>query len=94
MAIARVVSFDDVSKDRIEELKREITEGERPEGLPASEILVLHDADAEKSLVVLLFDTEDDYARGDETLNAMPAGDTPGRRASVSKYDVAVRMTV
>jgi hypothetical protein len=94
MALARVVSFEDVNKDRIEELRREIREGERPEGLPATEILVLHDADAEKSLVILFFDTEDDYAQGDQTLSAMPAGDTPGRRASVSKYDVAVRMSV
>jgi hypothetical protein len=94
MALARVVSFENVSKDRIEELKREITEGERPEGLPATEIVVLHDADADKSLVILFFDTEDDYAKGDETLSAMPADDTPGRRASVSKYDVAVHMTV
>jgi hypothetical protein len=93
MALARVVSFEDVSQDRIEELKREITGGERPEGLPASEIMLLHDADAGRSLAILFFDTEDDYAQGDETLNAMPAGDTPGRRTSVGKYDVAVRMT-
>jgi hypothetical protein len=44
--------------------------------------------------VIVFFDTEDDYAQGDQTLSAMPAGDTPGRRASVSKYDVAVRMSV
>jgi hypothetical protein len=43
--------------------------------------------------VILFFDTEDDYRRGDEVLNAMPAGDTPGRRASVTKYDVVNRMT-
>ena len=94
MALARVVTFDGVNKDRIEELKREISEGERPEGLPATEIVVLHDADAEKSLVILFFDTEDDYKRGDEALNAMPAGDTPGQRTSVTKYDVAIRMSV
>ncbi len=94
MALARVVSFEDVDKDRIEELKREMRQEEPPEGLPATEILLLHDADAGKSLVVLFFDTEDDYARGDATLNAMPTGDTPGRRASVSKYEVALRMTV
>ena len=94
MALARVVSFEDVNKDRIEEFKREITEGPPPEGLPATEILVLHDADAEKSLMVVFFDTEDDYAQGDATLNAMPTGDTPGQRTSVTKYDVAVRMTV
>jgi hypothetical protein len=94
MPLARAVTFDGVNKDRIEELKREISEGERPEGLPASEIVVLHDAEAEKSLVILFFDTEDDYKRGDEALNAMPTGDTPGQRTSVTKYDVAIRMSV
>ena len=94
MALARAVTFDGVNKDRIEELRREISEGERPEGLPATEIVVLHDADAEKSLVILFFDTEDDYRRGDEALNAMPTGDTPGQRTSVTKYDVAIRMSV
>jgi hypothetical protein len=54
---------------------------------------VLHDADAEKSLVVVVFDNEDDYRKGDEILNSMPAGDTPGKRTSVSKYDVAMRMS-
>ena len=44
--------------------------------------------------MILLFETEDDYRRGDEMLNAMPAGETPGRRASVTKYDVAIRMSV
>jgi hypothetical protein len=94
MALARVVSFENVSKDRIEELKREMAnETAPPEGIPSTELLVLHDADAEKSLVVVFFDTEDDYAQGDATLSAMPTGDTPGQRTSVSKYDVAVRMT-
>ena len=94
MALARVVSFDGVTKDRIEEMQREIGDGERPEGLPAKEIVVLHDPEGEKSLVILFFDTEDDYRQGDETLSAMPAGDTPGQRTSVTRYDVAVRMAV
>jgi hypothetical protein len=94
MALARVVSFDGVSKDRIEELRSEISEGERPEGLPASEIVLLHDADGEKSLVILFFETEEDYRQGDEILSAMPAGETPGRRTAVQKYDVAARMSV
>ncbi len=93
MALARVVSFGGVSKDRIDEMKREMSEGEQPEGVPATEVVVLHDPEAEKSLVILFFETEADYRRGDETLNAMPAGDTPGRRASVTRYDVSVRMT-
>jgi hypothetical protein len=43
--------------------------------------------------VILFFENEDDYRRGDEALNAMPAGDTPGQRTSVTKYDVAHRMS-
>ena len=54
---------------------------------------MLHDPDAEKSLVLLFFDTDEDYRRGDEALDAMPAGDTPGQRTSVSKYQVAFRLT-
>ncbi len=93
MALARVVSFDGVGKDRAEEMKREMSEGGRPDEIPASEIVMLHDADAERALVVLFFESEEDYARADEFLSAMPASDTPGRRTAVDRYDVAVRMT-
>ena len=86
------MSFDGVGTERIEEMKREMREGDRPDDVPATEIVVLHDPDAEQALVILFFENEDDYRRGDEALNAMPAGDTPGRRASVTRYDVAVRM--
>ena len=71
MALARVVSFDGVSRDRMEEMNREMGEGDRPEGLDATEFIVLHDPEAEKSLVILFFETEDAYKRGDEMLNAM-----------------------
>jgi hypothetical protein len=94
MGLARVVSFEGVSKDRMDEMKQQMDQGEQPEGLPATEIIVLHDADAEKSLVLLFFDSEDDYRKGDEVLNAMPADETPGRRASVTKFDVVQRMSV
>jgi hypothetical protein len=94
MALARVVFFDGVSKERAEEMKREMDSGERPEGMPASEIIVLHDPEAEKSLVVVFFDSEADYATGNQILDAMPAGDTPGRRSSVTKYDVVTRMSM
>jgi hypothetical protein len=93
MPLARVVSFDGVSKDRVEEMQREMEGSERPESIPAKEIVVLHDPEAEKSLVILFFESEDDYRRGDEALNAMPAADTPGQRTSVGKYNVAFRMS-
>ena len=93
MALARVVAFDGVTQARVEELEREMREGERPDDVPATEIVMLHDAEAEKSLVILFFDNEDDYRRGDEVLSAMPSDDTPGTRTSVAKYDVAVRVS-
>jgi hypothetical protein len=94
MALARVVTFDGVDSGRMEELKREIGEEDPPENLPAKEILVLHDAGAEKAVVVIFFDSEEDYRVGDATLDAMPAGETPGSRTSVTKYDVALRRTI
>ena len=93
MAFARVVRFEGVGQDRIEEMRNGIENEEAPEGLPAKEIVVLHDADAETALVIVFFDTEDDYTRGDALLSAMPAGDTPGRRVSVEKYAVPIRRT-
>jgi len=93
MALARVVSFDGVSSDRMAEMQREMEGSERPADVPAKEIVVLHDPDSEKSLVVVFFENEDDYRRGDEALSAMPTGDTPGKRTSVAKYEVAFRMT-
>jgi hypothetical protein len=93
MALARVVAFDGVTKDRMDGMQREMQGQERPEGVPATEIVVLHDAEAEKSLVILFFDSEEDYQRGDEALNAMSSDETPGQRSGVTKYDVVTRMT-
>jgi hypothetical protein len=93
MALARVVSFEGVTPERIAEMTAEMREGGRPEGLPAAELLVLHDPEAEQALAIVFFDNEEDYAQGDAVLDAMPAGDTPGRRRSVTKYTVAHRAT-
>ena len=92
MALARVVTFDGVSKDRMDQMGREMEQGQPPEGFPPAELIVLHDPGTEKSLVVVVLDNEDDYKKADEILSGMPAGDTPGQRTSVTKYDVAVRM--
>jgi len=93
MPLARVVSFEGVSSDRIRELERELRDGEQPDDVPATEILMLHDGEAERSLVILFFDSEEDYRRADAALDAMPADETPGRRTSVARYDVALRIT-
>ena len=75
-------------------MSREMTEGQAPEGFPPAEVVVLHDSDGEKAVAIVFFENEDDYRRGDEILSAMPAGDTPGTRSSVNKYDVAMRMSM
>jgi hypothetical protein len=93
MALARVVTFEGIDADRIASLKQEIESGERPEGVPATEFILLHDASADKVVAIVFFESDEDYAAGDAVLSAMPAADTPGRRTSVTKYDVAARMT-
>ena len=78
MALARVVSFDGVTDERVEELRRRIANEPQPENLPASEILLLHDPDAGSAMAILIFDNEDDYRAGDAALNAMPAPASSG----------------
>jgi hypothetical protein len=92
MALARVVVFDGVTSDRMADMQKEMEGNERPENVPAKEIVVLHDPESDQSVVILFFENEDDYRQGDETLNAMPTTDTPGQRTSVTKYQVAFRM--
>jgi hypothetical protein len=91
MAVARVVSFEGVTADRIAEIKSRIDSGEPPEGMPPAELMILHDAEGERSLAIVVFDNEDDSRKGDEILSSMPGPETPGQRTSVTRYDVAVR---
>ena len=46
MALARVVTFDGVSRERMDEMNRRMESGEPPEGFPSSELIVLHDPEA------------------------------------------------
>ena len=94
MALARVVEFEGVSQERVGEMKQRMQGGEPPEGLPSMEFVWLHDPEGERSLVIQFFDSEDDYQRAAAMLEAMPADETPGRRTSVTKYDVAHRQSV
>jgi hypothetical protein len=54
-------------------------------------MMILHDPEAQSAMAIVFFDNEDDYRTGDEFLSAMPTSDTPGRRTSVTKHQVAVR---
>ena len=91
MALARVVSFEGVTSERMASLKNEIEGGDPPEGMPPAELMILHDPEGERSLAIVLFANEEDYRKGDEILSAMPGPDTPGQRTAVSRYEVAIR---
>jgi hypothetical protein len=93
MAFARVVSFEGVDGDRVAQVASEVENDPQPDDIPATEILMLHDPGAKRALVIMFFETEDDYRRGDATLDAMEPGDTPGQRASVDRFEVAFRRT-
>ena len=95
---ARVVSWEGGDADAIRRAAEEI--GSRagegpPEGVPSKALLLLIDPDNGKAMAVGLFETEEDYRQGDETLNSMsPPGDGMGRRTSVEKYEVAADFRV
>ena len=93
MALARVVTFDGITSERMAEMAGNIEGNEQPEGLNATEMMILHDPDAQTATAIVFFDSEEDYQRGHEILDAMPSSDTPGNRTSVTKTNVAMRMT-
>jgi hypothetical protein len=93
MALARVVTFEGVDSARIAELASNIEQGEPPEGMPPSELMLLHDPESDQAVAILIVDSEEDYAKAHEILDSMPTDGTPGSRTGVTKYHVAARMS-
>ncbi len=95
---ARVVRWEGANAESLERAAGEIrtraeTEGGPPEGVPAKGLLILNDGESGRSIAISLFETEDDYREGDETLNAMsPPDEGFGKRVAVEKYEVAVQL--
>jgi hypothetical protein len=93
---ARVARWEGASADALDQVAtgiREDAESGPPEGLPAKKLLLLQDKERGRSIAITLFETEDDYRQGDETLNAMsPPGDGMGERVGVDKYEVAIEL--
>jgi hypothetical protein len=85
---ARVVRFTDIDPARIRE-RMESGEGPPP-GVPAKSVKALIDESQSTAAVIIFFETEEDMRKGDEALNAMDTGDTPGTRASVDQGEVKV----
>jgi hypothetical protein len=93
---ARVVRFEGASAEGLEQAAsgiREETGSGPPEGVPAKGFMLLQDAGNGRALGITLFETEDDYSQGDETLNSMsPPGEGMGHRVSVEKYEVTAQL--
>lgn len=97
---ARVARWEGADAQAMEDSAAQIraqaeSEGGPPPGVPAKEFLLLHDTAAGKSIAITLFESEDDYRQGDETLNSMsPPGQGMGNRVSVEKLELAVHVEV
>jgi hypothetical protein len=74
---ARVATFAVDDRDKIDgeiATTREITADGPPDGIPAKEFLMLIDRDGGRVVEVMIFETEDDLRKGNETLNSMSPG--------------------
>lgn len=95
---ARVARWEGADAETLEKTAAEIraqaeAEGGPPPGLPAKQFLLLHDTAGGKAVAITLFDTEEDYRQGDETLNSMsPPGGGMGERVSVEKFELVAHL--
>jgi hypothetical protein len=95
---ARVARWEGADAEALERTAAEIrsqADSGPPEGVPAKRFLLLNDGEGGRSMAITLFETEEDYRQGDETLSSMsPPADGMGKRVSVEKYEVAVQLEV
>jgi hypothetical protein len=91
---ARVARWEGGDAEAIRRSTEEIksrAESGPPEGVPSKGFTLLVDPENGRTIAVGLFETEDDYRQGDETLNSMsPPDEGLGSRTSVEKYEVAL----
>src|SRR3954452_1862403 len=95
---ARVAKWEGADADAMRQSAQQINADAGsgpPEGVPAQGFLLLIDPDNGRGLAVTLFESDDDYRQGDDTLNSMnPPDDGFGQRSAVEKYEVAVDLRV
>jgi hypothetical protein len=93
---ARIAKFEGADPEGFDAIKAEIESGDGPPpGIPAKRIIVIGDRSSGTTHTLVFFETEEDMATGDATLNEMtPPSDAPGRRASVDLCEVIVERSV
>ena len=86
---ARVVRFTDVSPERIDEIIARVEENDGPpEGVKATGMKLLYDAEQSSAIFIGFFDNEQDMRDADAVFEQMDPGDTPGTRASIDRTEV------
>jgi len=89
---ARIATFENATA--IDETAKQISEQERPEGIPATDFYFMADRESGKVVVLAFFETEEDMRKGHETLSGMsPPGAGLGQRATVDLLEVVAHMT-
>jgi hypothetical protein len=90
---ARVVRFTDVDPDHLaERLAEAEARGGPPVDIPAKRVQILHDSTQATAIVIQLFETADDMAAAEASLDAMDPADTPGTRASVDRCEIKAEL--
>lgn len=93
---ARVARWEGASAEMLRQSAAGIREDAAagpPEGVPAKGFLLLQDLEGGRAMAIALFETEEDYRQGDETLNSMsPPGEGMGQRVAVEKWEVAAQL--
>jgi len=89
---ARVARWEGLDHEAIRQFAEMINSADGPPpGVPSSGILVLSDAENGRSIVIGLFDTEDDLRTGDAALKAMDRPpEARGDISSIEFYEVTV----
>ena len=90
---ARVTTWEGVSPEAMKAGSEQINSADGPPpGVPSDGITMLHDPKSGRSLVIGLFETEDDLKTGDAALRAMdrPPIDGMGDITSIEFWEVGV----
>jgi len=84
----RVVRFTDVDPQRVEATVERVNQSDGPpEGIKATGIQMLYDADQRTAIVLQSFESAEDMAAAEQVFDSMDPGDTPGTRASVDRCE-------
>jgi hypothetical protein len=87
------VRFTDVTPERIDGLKSRIAENAGPpEGVDATGVRFLYDADQQTMIVIQSFESREKMESSEEALEGMDPDRTPGTRQSVDRCEVVAEL--